>query len=427
MRFDKTGSDGDGPGTRAIFLTVLVPFGLGYYLSYLYRTMNVVISPQLVAELGLSAADLGFLTSVYFITFAAVQIPIGIALDRYGPRRVQAVLLLVAALGGFVFAIGESFTVLSLGRGCIGLGVSGCFVAAIKANALWWPRHRLALYNNITASFGSLGALTATAPVEAALSYFGWREMFAAISVVTIALAVATWAVVPERPDRVAHKGGLAGLGEQAREVAAICRDGFFWRMGLMLVVCMSVFISYQTLWAGPWLRDVAGLGRKDVANHLLLIQLGMFSGALLIGIVTDRLGRFGIGPMALLRGGVLIYLGVQLLLVFEVTSLAALLWPAFGFFGSSMFLCYAIFSQHYPTRLTGQVITVNNMVLFILVFAIQWGIGAIIDMWPEDRGSYDPAAHQVAFAIMLALEGGAYLWFVWPGRRLDNSAAGAA
>ena len=144
----------DAPPASVLVLTVLVPFGLGYYLSYLYRTMNAVIAPQLVAEIGLSAADLGFLTSVYFITFAAVQLPLGVALDRYGPRRVQAVLLVAAALGGGLFAVGESFAMLSLGRACIGLGVSGCFMAALKANAIWWPRHRLPLFNNITASFG---------------------------------------------------------------------------------------------------------------------------------------------------------------------------------------------------------------------------------------------------------------------------------
>lgn len=409
------GASMDTPPASVLVLNVLVPFGLGYYLSYLYRTMNAVIAPQLVAEVGLSAADLGFLTSVYFITFAAVQLPLGVALDRYGPRRVQTVLLAAAALGGGLFAVGESFAALSLGRACIGLGVSGCFMAALKANAIWWPPHRLPLFNNITASFGGFGALSATAPVEAALSFMGWREIFALLAAVTIGLAVLIWFVVPERPDEAERDVPIATL---AREAARIWRDGFFWRIGFMLVMCMSVFISYQTLWAGPWLRDVAGLGRASVASHLLLIQLGMIAGALLTGITADRLGRAGITAMAVLRVGVFVFLAIQVLLVLEVTALAAVLWAGFGFFGASMFLCFAIFSQHYPARIIGRVMTFNNMVMFVLIFVIQWGIGAIIDLWPVAAGGrYDPAAHRTAFIVVLVLEVIAYLWFIRPHR----------
>ena len=157
-----------------LVLCVMLPFGFGYYLSYLYRTMNAVIAPQLMAEMGLSAGDLGFLTSVYFITFAAVQLPLGLALDRFGPRRVQAAVLLLAALGGYLFAFGDDFTALCVGRAFIGLGVSACFMAVLKANAIWWRPERLPLVNNITAAFGSFGALSATVPVEALLGVMGW-------------------------------------------------------------------------------------------------------------------------------------------------------------------------------------------------------------------------------------------------------------
>ena len=304
---------------------------------------------------------------------------------------------------------------LSLGRACIGLGVSGCFMAALKANAIWWPQHRLPLFNNITASFGGFGALSATAPVEAALSIMGWREIFTLLAAVTIGVAALIWFVVPEREDGTDRDVPIATLAKQA---ARIWRDGFFWRIGFMLVMCMSVFISYQTLWAGPWLRDVAGLGRASVASHLLLIQLGMIAGALLTGITADRLGRAGITAMAVLRAGVFVFLAIQVLLVLEVTALAAVLWAGFGFFGASMFLSFAIFSQHYTARIIGRVMTFNNMVMFVLIFVIQWGIGAIIDLWPvAAAGRYDPAGHRAAFIVVLVLEVIAYLWFIRPHR----------
>jgi len=318
---DSAAGRGGLSGPR-IVATVLLPFGLGYYLSYLYRTMNAVLAPQLVAELGLTAAELGFLTAVYFVTFAAIQLPLGLFLDRYGPRRAQAVLLVAAAIGGVVFGLGHNMVVLGIGRALIGLGVAGAFMALLKANAVWWPADRLPLLNGVAASFGSLGALTATAPVELALGFIDWRGIFLIIAGLTVLLAVVTWFVVPESGRSGAERAGLAA---QIREIGAVYTDPYFWRFGIMIIFGFGAYISYQTLWAGPWLRDVAGFDRMGVANRLLL-------------------------------------------------------------FGA--------------------------------VFAIQWGIGGVIGLWPEGPGgSYDPAGHQAALVGAIGLQVIGYLWFVWPRR----------
>lgn len=111
-------------------LRVFLPFGAGYFLSYLYRSVNAVIALDLAASIGLDAATLGLLTSAYFLTFAAFQLPLGVLLDRYGARRVEAVLLLFAGLGAFLFWLGETPAALIAGRALIGLGVSACLMAA---------------------------------------------------------------------------------------------------------------------------------------------------------------------------------------------------------------------------------------------------------------------------------------------------------
>src|SRR5512134_357876 len=116
-----------------VCLRIFIPFALGYFLSYLYRTVNAVLAPDLVRDLGLDPAGLGLLTSAYFFAFALAQLPIGILLDRYGPRRVEACLLLFAAAGALLFARATSLPELLLGRGLIGLGVAACLMAAFKA------------------------------------------------------------------------------------------------------------------------------------------------------------------------------------------------------------------------------------------------------------------------------------------------------
>src|SRR5689334_14109938 len=145
---------------------VFLPFAGGYYLSYLFRTINALISNRLISDTGVGTADLGLITSVYFLVFAAAQIPVGILLDRFGPRRVQSVLLLLAAVGAGLFAVSTDFLSLLIARAMIGLGVAAALTAGLKSIILWFPRERAALLNGYMIMLGSLGAVTATAPVE---------------------------------------------------------------------------------------------------------------------------------------------------------------------------------------------------------------------------------------------------------------------
>src|SRR5512145_2623355 len=162
-------------------MRVVLPFLAGYYLSYVLRAVNAVLGPPLASEFGISAAGLGLLTGVYFFSFGLFQIPLGVLLDRFGPRRVNAALLVLAGVGAMLFARAASFDDLLLARALIGLGVSACLMACMQAFILWFPPQRLSTMIAAAYSMGGLGALTASAPVEFALRYYGWREMFVAL------------------------------------------------------------------------------------------------------------------------------------------------------------------------------------------------------------------------------------------------------
>ncbi len=398
-----------------IVLSVLIPFGLGYYLSYLYRTVNAVISPALAAEIGLGPAQLGFVTSVYFIAFAAFQIPLGLLLDRYGPRRIQACLLAVAALGAGLFAHAESLLVLGIARGLIGLGVSACLMAALKANAEWWPPERLPLVNNVIAAFGSFGALSATTPAQLVLEAAGWRALFWGLAALTAGLAVLTWAAVPAQGG-AAHRP--TGRGDGLAALPGIVSSGYFRRVATVLAVCHGAFMVYQTLWAAPWLRDVAGLDPQGAAEVLLLIQLGMFVGILANGLLADRLQRVGVPTERLVAAGLGLCTALQALLAAGVTWAVGPLWFAVGVTTAAAYLCFALLAQRFPPQAIGRVATSANLVLFVLAFVFQWGIGAVIGLFPPvPGGGYAPAAHAAAFGILVALQAAALLWFVWPRR----------
>jgi predicted MFS family arabinose efflux permease len=412
---------------RVVVATVLVPFGLGYFLSYLFRTVNVVIAPDLARDLALGAADLGLLTSIYFVVFAAFQLPLGVLLDRYGPRRVQIWLLLIAAAGAILFAVGESFLVVAVARGLIGLGVSGALMAGIMANVLWFPRERLPLVNGIIGACGSIGALSATVPVELLMTVLGWRTIFLLLAAVTLATVAILVFAVPER--RGSSPGG--GVRAQLRDMGEIYGSGFFWRVCIMVFVHNASFLGYQTLWMGPWLRDVAGMDSAGAAHTLLWFNVGMAVGVLSIGALSERLQRVGVRPVTVIAVAVVASIVTQTMLALEFTALALPLCFAFGYFGSCGLLVYAVLGQSFPVRLVGRVNTAQNMMVFIGAFAAQWGIGAIINMWPPvSEGRYDPAAHQVAFFVMIGLQLAALGWFLIarykPPGTVDKAAAAA-
>jgi MFS family permease len=403
----------------AILLRVFIPFALGYFLSYLFRTVNAVIAPDLVRDVGVDPASLGLLTSAYFLAFAAFQLPLGVLLDRYGARRVEAALLLFAAAGAFVFARAETLTGLMLGRALIGLGVSACLMAAFKAFTLWFPPERLPLANGIQMISGGIGALAATTPVELSLQYTDWRGVFLILSGVTIVAAVCVFLVVPEK------EGTQSGetLREQLSGIRRVFTSRIFWTIAPWAVAAQAAYLSISGLWSGPWLRDIANYDRMAVANTLMGVALAMIAGYFTFGALAERLARRSIQPMTVAVAGMLMFIFIQCMLVLQWTPLTLPLWLLFGFFGTSCILPYAVLSMSFPRNLSGRANTGLNLLVFVAAFAAQWVIGLIIDFWPQTAsGGYNPSGYSAGFGLIMALQLTAASWYFFSTRRKTNA-----
>ncbi|MGE0702121.1 MAG: MFS transporter, partial [Hyphomicrobiaceae bacterium] len=301
------------PGALLVFLA-LAPFGLGYFFSYVYRAVNAVVAPDLVRAVGLTPAELGFLTSAYLLAFALFQLPLGILLDRFGPRRVQSALVATGGIGALVFSIGNDVTTLTLARAIIGIGFAGGLMAAFKAVVIWVSEPRRALANACVMSLGAVGVITASAPMEWAVSEVGWRSAFVWLGLATLLVAALILLVVPERQTAPV----ASSIRAQLADVGRIYRDPVFLALAPVLAVPAGSHIALQTLWAGPWFRDVAGLDRAGVGQALLIMGITFLVGVLASGIVADRLVRRGVSLLTVNLGFLAVFLLGQAAIIFD-------------------------------------------------------------------------------------------------------------
>lgn len=393
-----------------VFAQVLLPFALAHLISFLFRSVNAVVYTDLSQELSLAADSIGLLTGIYFLSFALAQLPVGLALDRYGPRRVQIPLLLVAAGGAVVFAQAHTLTDLMIGRALIGFGVAGSMMAALKAGSLWLPKEKLPLVASTLMAVGGMGAMASTTPLQTALHHTDWRGVFVALGLGTVLVSALIFAVVPEHPRKQVTR-----LGEMVGAIGQLYRSWSFWRLALYSVVAHASCLAVQGLWIGPWLRDVGGLSRAEMADVLFAATAAMIAGSVFFGWISDKLRRQGYGPMLVCGGGLWVFVAVQALMVFVPGidgTMAAVLAVAFSFFGMSASMNFAIVAQSVPQHLTGRASTAFNLLVCLLAFLLQWWLGGLLKMWAPVDGHYPVQAYQYALGALLLLQiPGLLLW----------------
>jgi MFS family permease len=408
-----------------LMLQVFLPFAFVYFLSYIVRGVNAVIFPYLERDVGVTAADLGLLTSAFFLFFAACQPLLGVALDRYGPRLLQSTLLAVAALGSVVFALSSSLPELILARGLIGLGFAGGLMAAMKAIALWYPPRRWGLLTGFHMMAGGAGSMAATVPVEWSLSVVSWQGLFFWLAGISLLMAMLLYVGVPERPS--ARSAGT--LRDQFRITGAILTDGFYWRIQPLLCLQQLAFIGCITLWIGPWLRDVGGIvDQAQRADILLYTTAAMTLGFAASGLVGDFLHRCGVAPITSSNVVTLLFTLVVGWLAFLPPVHPAIPWMLFGFLGAYPIQYFPVVIAAFPSDYAGRVSTSVNLLVFAVIFVGQWAMGKVVGLWPQTATGYASDGYSWAFGALFILQLAALAWVVLsPGRPMTLSERAAA
>lgn len=397
-----------------IALFGLLPFGLGYFLSYFFRAVNAIVAPDLIKELGLDAGQLGFLTAAYLLAFSIFQVPLGILLDRYGPRRVQAALMMIAAAGALLFSLGHDTVTLTIARALIGLGFAGGLMSSFKAVVVFVPEARRGFASAGVMSLGALGLMASTAPMQVLVTSYGWRGVFMCLAALTALVALLIFVVVP-RPDTTTKP---LPLSEQARIMWRIMRDPAFLRLAPLLGFSAGANIAIQTLWAGPWWRDVGGLDPAGVSMMLFWMAFAFFAGILGIGYIADRLRARGVNTLDILLVVVTLFIAAQALIILDVVPFPA--WMVFGMLGQVVTLAFPWMSSYFGAALSARANAAMNLFVFTMAFLAQWGIGAIIDLFPRTAsGTYPLIGYQAGFGLFFAFEVIGLLWYLPARKRL--------
>lgn len=391
-------------------IAVFAAFAFAYFFSTLLRAVTATLAPLFAVELGLGSGDLGLLAGAYFLGFAAMQLPLGSALDRWGPRRVAVAFLTVAVAGCLAFAAARSLTQLLLARLLIGVGVAACLMAPLTCY-----RHRFAPAVQVRANAwmlmtGSLGMLASTLPVQWLLPHTGWRGLFAGVALALLGALLLVWRLVPaDVPGPAAAAGG---------GYRAVFAHPAFRRLAPLGVLGYGSLVALQTLWIGPWLSQVGGQDAAAAARGLFVVNLAMLLAFLGWGLVVPRLQRAGWDGERLIAVGWPLGAALGALALWQGPQASAALWAAWCVAASVVSLAQPAVAQAFPLALAGRALSAYNLLIFAGVFVLQWGIGLAIDAL-QARGWPTLQAFRAAFGACLGAAALAALWLNLARRRV--------
>ncbi len=391
-------------------------WGLGalfFAFAFFQRTAPSVMVADLMRDFGVTAAVLGNLSAFYFYTYAAMQIPVGVMIDRWGTRRIMAAGAALCGLGTLLFATADSLAPAYLGRLLLGAGAGVACVATLDLVSRRFPPARFALLTGLTSMMGVVGAVGGQAPFSFAVAAYGWRHSQIAAAAFVLLLAVLIGLVVRDGPRAAAaaRKNLLRGLGQ-------VLRNPQSWITALFGAAITASQSTFAALWCVPFMMQTFGLERPAAAASASMMLVGWAIGAPLMGWFSDRIRRrkapmvLGSG-VALLSFVALVYLpGLPLLAVRALILVH-------GLSAAAMIVGFAMIREHNPPEAAGVALGFQNTANMMPGAVLQPVVGWVLDLNWDGRMAagariYAPEAFQMAFLPLAACGALAFLAALW-------------
>jgi sugar phosphate permease len=404
----------------------------GFLLVNFHRTATAVLSEALGATFDTSGTELGLLHSSFFYIYAGLQIPAGLIVDRYGPRRVGAVGLAVMTVGAVGFALAGSFWAAFLGRAVVGLGGSVLYIATLRYCANWFLPEEYATMTGFTIAASGVGGILATRPLAAALSSVGWRASVLAAAAAGGVLAVAVAVVVRDTPERagydtVGEAMDAAPLSDVVANTKRVLGEPETWLMGVMLFFVIGTNFAVLGLWGVPYVVDVYGVDVEQASWYVLVGNAGFVLGSPAMGALSDRLDRRTELVVASTVGFTLAYASLVFTPPLFVVGVA--LFVALFLMGGAA-IVYTVGKERHASDVGGTIAGAINSMGYFGAAVLPAVMGAVLDrFWTGEtvQGTrvYTDLGYRVAFGIATAAGVVAVLCAVWLHVRESRRASG--
>ena len=282
------------PASQYFRWVIFAALSLQFIFVYFHRVSIAVVAPELMGTFQISGAALGVLAAGYFYTYAFMQLPVGLLVDSWGPRKTTTAFTLIAALGAILFGMSNSFGIATFSRILVGLGLSTVFVASLKVFTYWFHGREYARVSGMFFAVGGLGWLMAASPLAIVSKWLGWRAVFISIGIATLALTAVTYAVVRDRPEGGPATDGPAPEKANSRKtlwgnVGRVLGEKYFWPLALWNFTNGGILFGFFGLWAGPYLMEGRGFSKTLAGNILSMVSLSMIFGSPVLGYITDK------------------------------------------------------------------------------------------------------------------------------------------
>lgn len=378
-----------------------------FIVGFLYRVSMAVVSRDLTADLGLTAAQLGILSGIFFYVFAFAQIPLGPLIDQVGGRRVISILGIITTCGSLIFALAPNYAAALTGRALLGLGTAGILMGALKIFTNWFTNQEFPKVSGFMIAAGNLGSFLATAPLAFLITKLSWRHTFLSITIFQALATIAVFRYSRDNPDPQIHglyvsaeKGAKKELGILSTWTLLL-RSPDFWLVGLIAFFWYANYMVLLALWGGPYLMEAAHFDRSSTGSVLMCTSIGFITGSILLGKVIDFFGGslektilFGqtfllVMMTAMLGPGDRLDIGI-LMFIFM----------AIGFFSASGVIIYPLARNLVPHDSAATAMTAVNFFLLMGAATVQHIMGHIIFSFPRTSAGYPPAAYHAAFLL---------------------------
>ncbi len=389
--------------------SVFIILSSGYFLVYFHRLAPAVVAVDMMRDLGAGGALMGMLGAAYFYPYALMQLPAGLLADSWGARRTITLFMLVAACGSLLFALAPTAAAAILGRTLVGFGVAMLFVSSLKVLTVWYSPREFATMTGILFAIGGIGSLTSAGPLALASDRFGWRLVFVAIAVATLALAALVWFVVRDRPEEIGasapavQEEGEAATIPMGEAVARVLASRHFWPLAVWFFALCAIFFSFAGLWGGPFLNHLYGLDRAASGRLLSLLSLGMILGSPLLTWLSSRVFKAR-KPVIVLCSALSIVLTLPLVLWTDALPLWGIgtICLGLGTFTSAVVVIgFAATKELFPLSMAGTAIGLVNLFPFAGGAVMQPVLGTILERLGRSGEAFTVTGYRTSFAVL--------------------------